>query len=155
MPQKPEGKYVNRVNSKFTTEIHAQGMGLTSTNGTPDYWYEGAHHTLWVEYKWWNKIPAVFDLTTRKDVPKISKLQAKWLRRGYNNASNVAVVLGSPHGGIFLPNLEWDGEVKRDDYTALSEAQVAQIIESIVHEFPCTTQYKRGAQACWKTFSSE
>lgn len=155
MPSKPEGLFVDRVHRQLCQTVYHQGMGLTSTNGTPDQWYEGTQDTLWIEYKWWNKIPAKFDLVLRKSVPKISKLQGRWLFRGYNNASNVAVVVGSPDGAIFLPNLEWNGEVKRDDYLPLSEAHVARIIESIVNEIPCVTQYKRGVSGCWKTFSNQ
>jgi hypothetical protein len=152
---KPEARYVGRVHGHLANNIHHQGMGLTATNGTPDDWYEGSKDTIWIEYKWWEKIPAIFNLCTRKSTPKLSKLQQRWLKRGYKNASNVAVVIGSPDGSIFLPNLEWSGEVKRDDYIALSEAQIAQIIESIVHELPCITQYKRSVSNCWETFSPQ
>ena len=142
MAKKPEGLFIDKVHRKLNKDVYHQGMGLTSTNGTPDVWYEGHHDTLWVEYKWWELIPKEFNLCERKTSPKLSKLQQNWLRRGYERASNVAVILGSPHGSIFLPNVEWGQYVLRDNYHPLVVDDIADLIESIVNDLPSTVKYK-------------
>jgi hypothetical protein len=142
MPQKPEGKFITKVHGKLSKDVYHQGMGLTSTNGTPDVWYEGHHDTLWIEYKWWDLIPKEFNLCTRKSSPKLSKLQQNWLARGYERASNVAVIVGSPHGAIFLPAMEWCGSVLRDNYHPLDVSSVADLIDSMVNDLPKVTKYK-------------
>jgi len=105
---KPESNFIKRIHRKMNQEIYKQAMGLTATNGTPDYYYEGDNGTLWVEYKWYDKEPAqvrLFDTTTK---PHLSKLQQTWLKRATNNGVKIAVVAGFPGGCFILYGNEWE-----------------------------------------------
>ena len=94
-------------------------MGLTSTNGTPDYYYEGAKGCLWIEYKWYPEKPRVIDLTDKKKKPHLSALQRLWLNRAVANGVDVIVVAGYPDGCFILEFGAWNNMIlnpKRYEY---------------------------------------
>lgn len=99
---KPETNFIARVHRRLTEGVYKQAMGLTSTNGTPDYYYEGPHGCMWIEYKWYPEKPTIIDLTNPKKKPHLSALQRLWLNRAMFNRINAFVVAGYPGGGCFL-----------------------------------------------------
>jgi len=99
---KPERNFINRIHRKIKPTLFKQGMGLTSTNGTPDYYYEGSEGALWVEYKWYPEEPEAIDLCDTKKKTHLSMLQQNWLGRASRNLVRVAVVAGYPKGCIVL-----------------------------------------------------
>ena len=105
---KPETNFIKRIHRKLNSNVYKQAMGLTATNGTPDYYYERSYGAIWVEYKWYPKEPIAVDLTNAKKDPCLSKLQQRWLRRAYHNNVIIAVVAGYPGGCIALWGLDWD-----------------------------------------------
>lgn len=109
MAKKPEANFVNRIHRKLDVgpDFHKQAMGLTSMNGTPDYYYEGCSGVLWVEYKWYPQEPLCVDLHDTKIKPHLSKLQQRWLVRASRNGVSIAVVAGYPGGCVILPDDEW------------------------------------------------
>lgn len=81
---------------------------MTSTNGTPDYYYEGRLRAeLWVEYKWYPEEPEEIDLCDTKKKTHLSMLQQNWLERANRNGVKVAVVAGYPKGCIVLRGEQW------------------------------------------------
>ncbi len=105
---KPERNFINRIHRKIQPTLYKQAMGLTSTNGTPDYYYEGAELSeLWVEYKWYPEEPKEIDLCDTKKKTHLSMLQQNWLERANGNNVNVAVVAGYPKGCVVLLGGQW------------------------------------------------
>jgi hypothetical protein len=82
-------------------------MGLTSTNGTPDYYYEGLNRELWVEYKWYPEEPKEIKICDTKQKVHLSMLQQIWLERAIKNNVRVAVVIGYPKGCVVLLGRQW------------------------------------------------
>lgn len=88
------------------------------TAGVPDSYYSGREPggvDLWVEAKFYNKLPKTIDLIGGKH-PKISKLQQQWLEDRHNEGRRVAVVVGSPHGSVVFPALEWQTPLSREEF---------------------------------------
>lgn len=107
MTTKPETLFANRIHRKLNKDVYKQAMGLTATNGTPDYYYEGNISHLWVEYKWYPKEPNRIDLCDTDKKPCLSRLQQDWLARADNNEQPLAVVAGYPGGCIVLAQDEF------------------------------------------------
>lgn len=94
--------------------------------GTPDRYYEGPGAELWVEYKYYPKLPPRIDLTDLSARTNLSRLQMTWLKRAYNNGRNVAVILGWPQGGIVFKDMTWVNPISRSD--AISQTLVRKHI---------------------------
>lgn len=104
---KPERNFINRIHRKIKPTLYKQAMGLTSTNGTPDYYYEGLKGALWVEYKWYPEEPEAIDICDTKKKTHLSMLQQNWLERANANGVNVAVVAGYPKGCVVMLGEQW------------------------------------------------
>ena len=70
--------------------------------GTADVWYSGNRGDLWVEYKFIERIPR-----SAKILPDLTPRQRRWLNTRFDEGRNVAVVLGTPTGGVIYRNKEW------------------------------------------------
>lgn len=114
MARKPEAVFVGSVHKHLDKAVYRVGMANPYTGGIPDQYYEGSRSELWVEYKFYPKLPPILDLLNRKARTKLSGLQETWLKRAYGNGRNVAVILGTPDGGIIFHNLSWQIEYERD-----------------------------------------
>jgi hypothetical protein len=104
---KPERNFINRIHRKIKPTLYKQAMGLTSTNGTPDYYYEGLNGALWVEYKWYPEEPEAINVCDTKKKTHLSMLQQNWLMRANTNDVRVAVVAGYPKGCVVLLGKMW------------------------------------------------
>lgn len=109
MARKPEGQFVTSVNRYLPLAVHHEGMANPYRSGTPDEYYEGSRGVLWVEYKFLRTVPP--NIT-----PDLSPLQERWLLRAYNNGVNVAVIVGSPSGGVIYTDRSWEQTITRDEY---------------------------------------
>lgn len=94
------------------------------TGGIPDTYYSGDKADLWVEYKLLNKLPKRPDTLL---VPKLSSLQAKWLRDRYSEGRNVAVILGHLQGSYIFTDLTWETGITQDKLN-ISRNELAQWI---------------------------
>jgi hypothetical protein len=100
---KPETRFIARVH-KGLGDVYFEKTNNPYRRGMPDVYYEGPSGAiLWVEYKWYNKLPALLDLQR-----VLSPLQQHWLRRAHNNQVNVAVVVGSPDGAVIAQGSRWE-----------------------------------------------
>ena len=63
--------------------------------GIPDCYYSGPGSDLWVEYKFILKLPTRVPI-----VVNLSALQLHWLDSRHAEGRNVAVIVGTPTGGV-------------------------------------------------------
>lgn len=122
---KPERRYRETVNKKLSKLTYYQAMDGTSTNGTPDSYYEGPSSLMWVEWKW-------TDSKNPRLIPDPRDLQKRWLRRAYGNNVKVAVICGSPNFGYVFPGLSWESRRIEEALLAGSKQDIADWIDEEV-----------------------
>ena len=71
--------------------------------GTADVWYSGKKD-LWVEYKYDQKPPK---RTGRKVAELLTGPQQLWLSGRAKEGRNIAVIVGSPNGGLIYKGSSW------------------------------------------------
>lgn len=103
MAAKPETRYIARVNASLPEWVHYEKTHNRFRRGMPDSYYEGNKECLWVEYKYSAQRPQRLNVANL-----LTELQRRWLRRAAGNNRPVAVILGSPVGGVILPQLTWE-----------------------------------------------
>lgn len=127
-----EANFVGSVNRHLPKAVHHEGMSNPYRGGTPDQYYEGLGWDLWVEYKFYSKLPPWIRLLycTENSDPKVSVLQQEWLERAHRNRKQVAVIVGSPGGGLIMPGLSWKIPRSREHFEAamLKPKAIAQWI---------------------------
>lgn len=108
MARKPENTFRQSVHRHLPSEVYQEKMANPYQGGAPDDYYEGSSDILWVEWKYYQKLPLSVDLLNTKASVKLSKLQHCWLTRAHTNGRNVAVIAGSSQGGVIfrIPDLE-------------------------------------------------
>ena len=132
MSRKPESTFKKSVNKWLPVEIYHQDMAGIYVSGTPDTYYEGYQRMMWIEYKWYPKMPRVMNLKAGKK-PKLTALQYRWLCRARSNGLAVAVVVGSPQGALILPDPEfWMGDLQTRNFRHCIPREVAAWIVSIL-----------------------
>lgn len=104
MSTKPETTFTTSVHRAFKpgARPYFEKMYNPLRGGTPDVFYSGSVGDLWVEYKFIPRIPI-----TAKILPDLSPLQARWLNNRYDEGRNVAVIVGSPDGGVIFRDKDW------------------------------------------------
>ena len=114
-----EAGYTAAVKDKLDpARVYAWKVADRYTAGVPDNWYSGrvgAMRDLWVEYKYLPRLPKVIDLTKGKN-PMLSKLQQGWLQDRHAEGRAVAVILGSPFGGMVFPALSWQAPIAKETF---------------------------------------
>lgn len=91
---------------------YAEKMNNPWRAGTADVWYSGDRGDLWVEYKFIERIPRSANI-----LPDVTPRQRRWLNNRFDDGRNVAVVLGTPTGGVIYRDKEW---LRPLDHEALS-----------------------------------
>lgn len=121
MTAKAESTFIRSVHKHLPPTLHHEKMANPFRGGTADCWYSG-DRDLWVEYKFISKVPVKADIKA-----DLSLLQLKWLHDRFKEGRNVAVIIGSPKGGLPLTRLQWERAISPADYTAkvLGRAQLA------------------------------
>lgn len=105
MSAKPETTFIASVHKLLPKNIYRMKNNNAYTGGIPDVWYSGMYGDLWVEYKYIPKLPVRVPIDPMK---LLSALQQAWLRDRKMEGRNVAVIIGSPKGGVIFENLEWE-----------------------------------------------
>jgi hypothetical protein len=98
---KPENRFIAGVN-KHLPRTYAEKMNNPWRAGTPDVWYSGDRGDLWIEYKFIERIPRSKDI-----LPDLTPRQKRWLNNRFEEGRNVAVVLGTPTGGVIYRDKAW------------------------------------------------
>lgn len=101
MAQKPENRFISAVH-RYLPQTYAEKMNNPWRSGTADVWYSGSRGDLWIEYKFIERIPRSCDI-----LPDLTPRQRRWLNNRYDEGRNVAVVLGTPIGGVIYRDKEW------------------------------------------------
>ncbi len=134
-----ESSYIRAVNKFLPLAVHSEGMANPYRGGTPDRYYEGPDGHIWIEYKFFEKLPPTIDLlrSTAKTKPMLSKLQQEWLERAHKNKQPNAVIVGSSEGGLILPGLSWQKSISRESFRDLmrNKKDIAHWIERCVWRF--------------------
>jgi hypothetical protein len=130
---KPENQFISSVNRHLPT-TYIEKMNNPWRAGTADVWYSGDRGDLWVEYKFIERVPRSASI-----LPDLTPRQKRWLNNRFDEGRNVAVVLGTPTGGVIYRNKEW---MRPLDYEALSEliiprSEIARWIFSQVGTSKC------------------
>lgn len=135
MAAKPESTFIAAVHKKFGKEKpYFEKMYNPLRAGTPDVYYSGDAGSLWVEYKFLPRIPRSAEIR-----PDLTPRQSRWLNSRFAEGRNVAVVLGTPTGGVIYRNQEWDLPLSSTELAArvVSREEVAQWIISQVGTSKC------------------
>lgn len=124
MSRKPENTFIASVH-RLIPSVYAEKMNNPYRGGTADVWYSGSVGDLWVEYKYLERIPR-----STKILPDLTPQQARWLNNRYDEGRNVAVVLGTPAGGVIYRDKGWMIESDQTSLLALvrSRPELAQWI---------------------------
>jgi hypothetical protein len=101
-----ENVFIAGVHRHLPPWVYAEKMNNPYRRGTPDCYYEAAHHGfLWAEYKWLRRIPQPLG---PEDLSELSSLQRRWLRRAHRNDIPVALIVGSPQGTAIRYGTSWE-----------------------------------------------
>lgn len=98
---KPENRFIAGVH-KYLPRTHAEKMNNPWRSGAADVWYSGDRGDLWVEYKFIERIPRSSEI-----LPDLTPRQKRWVNNRHDEGRNVAVVLGTPTGGVIYRDKEW------------------------------------------------
>lgn len=82
------------------------------TSGIWDCWYSGQERDLWVEYKF-EQLPKRADTI----VPiALSALQIAWGKDRHEEGRNLAVIVGTPGGGVIFSHREWEHPITAAEF---------------------------------------
>lgn len=98
---KPENRFIAGVH-RHLQRTYAEKMNNPWRAGTADVWYSGDRGDLWIEYKFIERIPRSEEI-----LPDLTPRQRRWLNNRHDEGRNIAVVLGTPTGGVIYRNKEW------------------------------------------------
>jgi hypothetical protein len=133
---KPETTFIGGVHKRLPEAVYRMKNNNPFLGGLPDCWYSGSKDDLWIEYKFFalpKRDDTLVDLVSGKN-PHLSKLQQEWLKARACEGRNVGVIVGTPEGGAWFPNLAWDCAYTARSYRASlrSKQALADLIASLV-----------------------
>ncbi len=118
MAVKPENSFITGVHKFLPPSkiLHREKMNNPYRGGTADWWYSGNLCDLWVEYKFLPRVPQRGDMTPERY--GLTALQLDWLHRRHVEGRNVAVIVGTPKGGVIMRDLAWETHISPIKFTA-------------------------------------
>lgn len=122
----PENTFISSVHRHLPVDLYRMKNHNQYNGGIPDVWYSGLKDDLWVEYKF-IVLPKKNDTVVRID---LSHLQQEWITARLKEGRNLAVIVGSKDGGVWLPGLAWVSPLKTATFrdTMLTRAELASRI---------------------------
>lgn len=134
MSTKPESTYIANIHKKLANRAYAEKNNNPYRSGTPDVWYSGDKGDLWVEYKFIPVIPKRTEI-----LPDLSDRQKRWLGNRYDEGRNVAVVCGTPEGGVIYRDRAWLRPLTPAEFRErlVSNVEVANWIHSEIGDQQC------------------
>lgn len=135
MSAKPETTYIGRIHKMLPTS-YAEKNNNPYRSGTPDVWYSGDKGDLWIEYKYISVIPKRTEI-----IPDCSPRQLRWLGNRFDEGRNVAVVLGTPEGGVIYRDRAWLVPLSPDEFRKIlvSNRTIADWIYAEIGDQQCST----------------
>lgn len=155
MAVKPENQFRSSVHRYKSKRVYQEKTNNAYRGGIPDDYYEssGKPGSLWVEWKYTPKIQRELRLTDKNSKPGLSALQLDWLDRAYRNGQQVAVIVGSPKGGIILTDLAWLHPITADEFEANLKSR--QGLMEWIEEQVTKDGYKRRARRRTKELKTD
>jgi hypothetical protein len=98
---KPENQFIQSIHRKLRNTYFEKNNN-PYRSGTADVWYSGNRGDLWVEYKYIERIPRSSAI-----LPDLTPRQRRWLNNRHDEGRNIAVILGTPDGGVIYRNKDW------------------------------------------------
>lgn len=96
-----EGTFIKYVTGKLPKTVHHQSMtfGSRSFGGTPDRYFDGPLHDLWVEFKFQATMPrsGLVGGVNEKKRGCYSQLQYDWMCRRFANGGNMLGIIALPN----------------------------------------------------------
>ena len=99
-----EAGYIRAVRNHLPKEVYVWKIADRFSSGVPDTWYSGSGGSLFVEWKYLPTCP-------KKHTAKLTHLQKNWLAERYKEGRHLAVIIGTPSGGIILTDLAWETQI--------------------------------------------
>ena len=132
----PENTFIASVHRYLPDAVYRMKNHNQYNGGIPDVWYSGSKTDLWIEYKFITlpkKDDTLIDLTSAKN-PILSHLQQQWLAERHKEGRNVAVIVGSKLGGVWMPNLDWSVTLSTYSFrtNTITRNAIAKIITSLL-----------------------
>lgn len=118
MAVKPENTYIASVHKHLPRALYRMKTNNPYVAGIPDCYYSGDKDALWVEYKYVAKLPARVPVRI-----EVSALQKQWLEGRHAEGRNVAIIVGSPEGGVILTVGELGEELTASQFRMLMETK--------------------------------
>ena len=112
MSSKPESGFIRSVHAHLPPSVYRMKNNNPYMGGVADCWYSDCMADLWVEYKFVPKLPKTVDVPIN-----LSALQLEWLEGRHNEGRNLAVIVGSPKGGVVFRALEWATPISSTEFT--------------------------------------
>jgi hypothetical protein len=130
----PERRFIDKIHRRLAPTVWKQSStGMTGSNGTPDYYYEGPTGALWIEYKAVpGNFPKTIDIINKE--PKLTPLQRRWVDRAHKNGIEVAVILGGDQGGIIFTAGSWAQKSALSDLRIWTFEDISDAIFDVVFE---------------------
>lgn len=100
----PENTFIASIRKHLPKDLYVLKNNNQFHAGVPDLWISGKSADLWIEAKY-IILPKRPDTLIKID---LSELQKNWLRSRFDEGRNVAVIVGSPKGGVYLEGVSWD-----------------------------------------------
>lgn len=127
--RKPETVFYTSVNKHLPQGVYQMKISNPYLGGPPDHYYEANPGMMWVEWKFLRPMPKT--VFPRK---QLSALQYDWLTRAHTNGRNVAVIVGSDHGGVVFRFPELTTPITREEFLqrAMSRQEIAAWIATQV-----------------------
>lgn len=125
---RPERRLIDAVHRNLPKSVHRQSNTMVSltTNGTPDYYYDGEEGDLWVEYKALTAMPrsgiVVGDYTA---------LQMRWLMRRWKHGKNAVGIVGLPNRTAVIQR----GALELQEGTPVRDARPIKEIAQWIFDF--------------------
>lgn len=132
---KPENQFISSVHKYVDIDVcYYEKMANPYRGGTWDVYYEGIRNAMWIEYKFYPKLPPVMNLKDHSKNVALSALQQAWGKRAHNHNRLVGVIVGTPKGGIILPALSYRKEYTREmaEQMLKSRKEIAAWLTKIV-----------------------
>jgi hypothetical protein len=124
-----ESQFTASLRTELKASLYVLKIANAYYRGVPDCYYSGSRDDLWSEHKYFSKLPPTIDLTNEKVT---TRLQQIWLVSRHAEGRNVGMIIGSAEGHLFLPGLEWQRAIPRDEFRSRAKNKkqlAAELIE--------------------------
>lgn len=140
---KPENVYIANINRRLG-KTHKEKTNNPFRAGTADVWYSGVKGDLWIEFKYLPTLPK----RSKEILPELTPRQVQWLNQRLAEGRNVAVIVGTPDGGVIYTNKEWIRPLTAEEFKAriVPNQSVSDWIHGQVGDSPQCLSVKKSSE---------